>query len=112
MEWVPIFASVIVVDFLQNMDAWEKDMVVKENDSSLKSIGRVTKLRWAVKYRLYKIRKAIPQKIAWLLPKSVVMWAYLRVGAHATTGKYGSVIVPEVSMMDALDRWSNDHNIK
>jgi hypothetical protein len=36
------------------------------------------------------------------------MWCYVRVGAHATTGRYGDTVVPELSMMDALQRW-DDH---
>ena len=46
-------------------------------------------------------------KVAWLLPRRVVTWCYVRVGAHATTGKYGNTIVPELSMMDALGRWDD-----
>ena len=43
--------------------------------------------------------------VAWHLPKSLVMWCYVRVGAHATTGQYGDTVVPDLSMMDALKRW-------
>jgi hypothetical protein len=45
------------------------------------------------------------KRLAWLLPRRVVRWAYIRVGAHATTGEYGSTVVPELGMMDALKRW-------
>lgn len=44
-------------------------------------------------------------KVAWLLPESVVMWCYVRVGAHATTGQYSDTVVPELSMVDGLRRW-------
>lgn len=44
--------------------------------------------------------------IAWHLPKRLVYWCAVRVGAHATVGaKYGRTIVPELRMMEALDRW-------
>lgn len=58
-------------------------------------------------YKIYREQWAekLAMKIAWLLPKRVVMWAYVRVGAHATTGEYGNTVVPELSMMDALKRW-------
>jgi hypothetical protein len=46
--------------------------------------------------------------IVWRLPKRVVMWAYIRVAAHATTGPYGSTVVPELTMMDALRRWPSE----
>jgi len=51
------------------------------------------------------MRRWAAKGLAQLLPKSVVMWAFIRVGAHATTGEYGSTVVPELSMMDALKRW-------
>ncbi len=43
--------------------------------------------------------------LAWKLPRPLVKWCAYRVGAHATTGQYGSTIVPELYMMDALKRW-------
>jgi inhibitor of KinA sporulation pathway (predicted exonuclease) len=58
-------------------------------------------------YLLSRKREAFIRWIAWHLPKSLVMWCYLRVGAHATTGKYGNTIVPELGMMEALDRWDS-----
>lgn len=42
---------------------------------------------------------------AWGLPKWLVKWAAVRLAAHATTGKYGATIVPELTVMDALKRW-------
>lgn len=42
----------------------------------------------------------------WLLPKWIVYWCAIRLGAYATCGKYGSQIVPELKFMDALDRWA------
>jgi hypothetical protein len=43
--------------------------------------------------------------IAWRLPKRLVMWCAYRVGAHATQGKYGNTVVPELTFMDAMQRW-------
>ena len=43
--------------------------------------------------------------IAWRLPHSVVYWAYMRVVAHATSGKWGSEEVGSVHIMDAAKRW-------
>jgi hypothetical protein len=45
--------------------------------------------------------------LAHRLPRKLVMWCAVRVGAHATTGKHGSTIVPELSFMDALKRWDS-----
>ena len=46
-------------------------------------------------------------KIAWLLPKKLVMWCGYRIGAFATIGKYEQTIVPELTFMDAMQRWGN-----
>lgn len=47
----------------------------------------------------------ILMKLAWLLPRRIVMWCAIRVAAHATTGKYGNQVVPKLSAMDAIQRW-------
>lgn len=44
-------------------------------------------------------------KIAWLMPKWLVYFCTIRLGAFATTGKYGNTVVPELTFMDALKRW-------
>lgn len=58
-----------------------------------------------MKYWLYKMRERFERGVAWALPKQIAMWAYVRVGAHATTGEYASTNVVDLSMMDALKRW-------
>lgn len=45
--------------------------------------------------------------IAWRLPRPLVMWASIRLGAHATQGSYSSQVVPELGFMDALKRWTD-----
>lgn len=60
------------------------------------------------RYLAGKHGDAMVRKIAWRLPRRLVMWCYIRVGAHATTGRYENTVVPELSMMDALKRW-DDH---
>lgn len=47
----------------------------------------------------------IYMSIAWMLPKRLVMWCAIRLGAHATQGAYSNQIVPELGFMDALKRW-------
>ena len=59
------------------------------------------------KYKATKFREKLQRRIAWMLPRSIIMWAYIRVVAHATTGKWSSQVVPELSAMDALERWDN-----
>lgn len=57
------------------------------------------------KYLLARKREAVVRWIAWHLPKNLVMWCYIRVGAHATTGTHQNTVVPELGMMEALERW-------
>lgn len=44
--------------------------------------------------------------IAFRLPRRIVYWAAVRLVSRATTGKFGGTIVPELTAMDALDRWT------
>jgi hypothetical protein len=41
----------------------------------------------------------------WHLPKRLVYQCAIRVIAHATTGQYANQIVPDLTAMDALERW-------
>ena len=43
--------------------------------------------------------------IAWRLPRELVMWCAVRLGAHATQGQWSNQEVPALSFMDALQRW-------
>jgi hypothetical protein len=60
---------------------------------------------------VYRVKEATPRKLAWMLPKKVVMWAFYRVMAHATTGKYGNTFVIELTGMDAIDRYIKDKEL-
>lgn len=44
-------------------------------------------------------------KVAWMLPRKLVYWCAIRVGAHATQGQYSNQEVPALTFMDALKRW-------
>jgi hypothetical protein len=52
-------------------------------------------------------RDKIAQKIAYLLPKRVVYWVLIRAGAYASTGKYFTQIIPELTIMDTIQRWDD-----
>jgi len=67
--------------------------------------SRIESIKWETRYQAAKRWERFLMFIAWKLPKVLVKWCYVRVAAHATQGKYGSTIVPEISMMDALKRW-------
>lgn len=43
--------------------------------------------------------------IAKRMPDWLIYWCAIVLGTHATCGKYGSTVVPELKFMDALERW-------
>ena len=45
------------------------------------------------------------------LPKKLIYFATIHLGAVVTTGKYGKTVVPELTMMDALKRYGDDNKI-
>lgn len=53
------------------------------------------------------MRERFARWIAWHLPRRVVYWAAIRLGATATLPPYGDQIVPDLRFMDALDRWTS-----
>lgn len=59
----------------------------------------------AFQYWKYRSNEKFWIKLAWLLPKKLVMWSSIRLIANATTGEYRNQIVPELTAMEALDRW-------
>lgn len=58
-----------------------------------------------MKYQIAKYKEKALMFIAWRLPKSLVMWCAVRVGANATQGNYSNQVVPDLKFMDALKRW-------
>jgi hypothetical protein len=55
-------------------------------------------------------KQMISQWVANRLPKDVIYFAAIRMWSNATTGKYGSTIVPEVTMDECIRRWySSDY---
>jgi len=49
--------------------------------------------------------------LAWKLPRPLVYWCAMRVGAAATTPPNGwQETVPELLFMDAIERWDKPRN--
>lgn len=46
-----------------------------------------------------------------IVPKRLAYWCAIRVIFHATTGEYSEQVVPELTAMDALKRYGDDHRI-
>lgn len=60
---------------------------------------------WQVREFLNRRVEKFWMFVAWRMPKTLVMWCAVRVGAHATQGEYGDQVVPELKFMDGLKRW-------
>jgi hypothetical protein len=43
--------------------------------------------------------------IAWRLPRRLVYWCAIRLGAHATTGRHEATVTPSLLFTEALKRW-------
>jgi len=52
-----------------------------------------------------RTRERIILGVVWRLPRELVYWAAIRVGAHATTGMWGATDPSRVSFMEVLKRW-------
>lgn len=58
-----------------------------------------------MKMRLEVMKEKVQMWVAWKMPRWLVKWCAVRLGANATQGKYSNQIVPELYFMDALKRW-------
>ena len=61
-----------------------------------------------MKYELAKIKEKLLMFIVWRLPRSIVYWCSIRLGANATQGDYSNQIVPDLLFMNALKRWEKN----
>ncbi len=53
------------------------------------------------------MRDRIAKWIAWVLPRRVAYWCAIRLAANATQGEHSDQVVPELTAMDALQRWES-----
>ncbi len=58
-------------------------------------------MRWDIR------RTRLIMAIVWRLPRWLVYWCAVRVGAHATTGVHDSQVAPDLKFLDALKRWNS-----
>lgn len=58
------------------------------------------------RYEAHKLRERALMKLVWALPREVAYRAAIRVWAHATTGPYGSTVANELTVDEALRRWT------
>lgn len=61
------------------------------------------------RYTLEKLRQRTWMWVAWKLPHKLVYWAMIRAGAAVTTREpWTNTVVPEMTFMDALERWGGE----
>jgi hypothetical protein len=58
-----------------------------------------------VRYWWHRTRENILIRIAWALPRELAYWCAIRVGVHATVGRYSDQVVTELKVFEALQRW-------
>lgn len=56
-------------------------------------------------YEFDKLRDNLAMWVAWHLPRRVVMWAYVRVGAEVSVTTFREKDVSAMGMMETLDAW-------
>jgi hypothetical protein len=59
--------------------------------------------RWLGFFQTFPEKIAI--KIAWMLPRKVALWAYIRVMAHASCGIHGMDNVDDLTFGEVCKRW-------
>jgi hypothetical protein len=55
------------------------------------------------------LKEKLLLRIAWSLPRGLVYWCAVRVGAHACYGQFASQIVPDLPFLTVLQRWLAPH---
>jgi hypothetical protein len=81
----------------------------EDEDVPFKDLPWRTKLsvkwNWLWYYNVTHRREKLFGWFVSRLPRELVYRAAFRVGADATTGAYSNQIVPELTFMDAMERW-------
>jgi hypothetical protein len=53
----------------------------------------------------FTVKEKLLIRVAWMLPRKLAYWCAVRVMSHATVGEYSRQIVPELTALEALQRW-------
>ena len=61
-------------------------------------------------YNRHKYTERAQLWLAYRLPRWLIYWACIRLIAYAPMGKYDKQVVPKLTAMDALKRWSDDNH--
>jgi len=72
--------------------------------------GWVAYARWLLARSMARCAERATVAVAWRLPRYLVYWAAIRLGAHATVGTYGETEPDAMSFMEALRRWETPND--
>ncbi len=53
-----------------------------------------------------EMKEKLTMWIVWHLPRCMIVWAAIRLMAHATTGEYAHQDTSAITFADALNRWN------
>lgn len=56
-------------------------------------------------YSFHRIREKVIMAFVWRLPDWVMVWAAMRLWAHATSGKYDAPNPEKITMSEVLKKW-------
>jgi hypothetical protein len=74
--------------------------------------NRIGDLAFSYRCWRYQTRTRTYQWLAHRMPARLRYFAAIDVGAYASTGKYGDTIVPELTLMDAIQRFERDKMVE
>ena len=60
---------------------------------------------YSIKEEFKRFKEKAGMFIAWRVPRWLVYFCVIRMGAETTTGKYSGTVVPDLKLMDAVKRW-------
>jgi hypothetical protein len=51
------------------------------------------------------MKYSLSREIAYLLPKEIIRWAFIRLATHAACTKYSNIEMSRLTVVDALEAW-------
>jgi hypothetical protein len=76
---------------------------------------KVSWWRWRLyelRHRAWRLKERLVWGFVWMLPPRVAYLAVIRVWANASTGPWGNESPDSVSVVVALDRWTESKQVK
>jgi hypothetical protein len=66
---------------------------------------------WQIRMAYMDTRDWFYAGLSRILPARLVYWAHVRVTAWATTQEYRTTDIYSLTVQEAIDRWTDDHNL-